>query len=140
MGRSEKVPPAASMRGATQETRATAGDDGKMARRGVPVELSAAHRAYVATINRDDLPSVEEALARLSGVMQDGVEWEMAQEMADDAKADDAKADDAKADDAKADDAKADDARQVALDDGVNQDSIIQGEGDTTNGRQQHTG
>jgi len=36
--------------------------------------------------------------------------------------------------------AEAEAARQVALDDGANQDSIIHGGGDTTNGRQQHTG
>jgi len=87
MGKSEKVPPAASMSGAPQETRATAGDDGQGTARGGRVELSAAHRAYVATINRDELPSVEEALALLSGVMQDSVEWLMAQEMAEAAEA-----------------------------------------------------
>lgn len=72
--------------GTPQEIRDGMGDDDQEDRhegRGVPLELSEAHRAYVATINRDELPSVEEALARLSGVMQDSVEWIMAQEMAE---------------------------------------------------------
>jgi len=122
MGRSEKIPPPARMRGATQESRATAGDDGKMASHGVPAALSATplYRPYT-TVGANGLPSVEEALARLSGVMQDGVEWLMAQEMAEAAQAERA--------------AQAEAARLVALDDGANQDSTVHGEGDTTNGR-----
>lgn len=69
-----------------QKTRGRDMSDGRHTR---PAALTESHTVPLAAPRGDELPSVEEALDRLSRVMQRGAEWLVAQDMAAEARAQD---------------------------------------------------